>query len=148
MDFLKNQKNIGESILAILFLIYLILGSKTPIFLAKGIDTLYGKAIVVIIALILFVKTNPILGVLAFFVAYRLIQNSSFVTGTYGLEEYMPTEKKKHTEMTEYNQFPYTLEQEIVKKMAPINRNGQKFHNHYTFQPVLENLHQASSVHR
>jgi hypothetical protein len=112
------------------------------------VDTLYGKVLVVLVALVLFLKTNPILGILGFFVAYQLLGSSMVVTGTYGLEQYMPTEKKKYTEMTEYNQFPYTLEQEIVKKMAPINRTGYSSSHVYSFHPVLDDLHNASSVHR
>ena len=147
MDF-SNKKNIGESILAVLFLIYLILGYKTPHMLAGWVDSLYGKVVVVLVAIILFLKTNPILGILGFFVAYHLISSSSEVTGTFGLEEYLPTEKKKYSEMTEYNQFPYTLEQEVVKKMAPINRTGYSSPNVYSFHPVLDNLHNASSVNK
>jgi hypothetical protein len=143
-----DKKSIGEVILSVLFLIYLILGTKTPHFMAEWVDSLYGKVIVVLIALILFLKTNPILGILGFFVAYQLIGSSMTVTGTYGLEEYLPTEKKKYSEMTEYNQFPYTLEQEVVKKMAPINRAGYSSTNVYSFHPVLDNLHNASSVHK
>jgi len=146
MDFV-NKKNIGETILAFLFFIYLLLNTKPPSSLAKVIDTVYGKAIVVVIALILFVKTNPILGVLGFFVAYQLIQKSTVSTGTYGLKKYLPTEKKKYSNMTEYNQFPYTLEQEVVKKMAPINRSGHASHNNYSFHPVLDNLYDASPLH-
>jgi hypothetical protein len=146
MAFVIDQKNIGETMLGLLFLIYLIFGYKTPTFLAKGIDTVYGKAIVIIIALILFVKTNPIVGVLAFFVAYQMIQRSSEATGTYGLERYLPTEKKKYSALSEYNQFPYTLEQEMVKKMAPINRSGYSSANDFTFHPVLGDTYNAAVI--
>ena len=42
-----KKKNIGEISLAILFIIYLIMGYKTPTVLANVIDTTYGKVGVV-----------------------------------------------------------------------------------------------------
>jgi len=143
---LFKKKNMGELLLAILFIIYLIMGYKTPPALASIIDTTYGKVIVVIIMLMLFVYANPILGVLGFFVAYNLMTNSETVTETYALNNYMPTEEKKYTALSMYNQFPYTLEQEIVKKMAPINQADTSNMNTYSFTPVLDDLYDAAPI--
>lgn len=143
---LFKKRNIGELLLSILFIIYLIMGYKTPSVLAHVVDTIYGKAAVVLIALILFANSNIILGVLGFLVAYNLITKSEIVTGSYGLNNYLPTEKKKYSALTSYNQFPYTLEQEIVKKMAPINKSDTSGSNTYSFNPVLDDLHDAAPV--
>jgi hypothetical protein len=143
---LFKKKNMGELLLAILFIIYLIMGYKTPSVLANVIDTTYGKVVVVLVALLLFANSNPVLGVLGFFVAYNLITNSEMTTGTYGLNNYLPTETKKYSALTMYNQFPYTLEQEIVKKMAPINKSDSSGSNTYSFNPVLDDLHDAAPV--
>jgi hypothetical protein len=143
---LFKKKNIGEMLLGVLFIVYLIMGYKTPSLLASVIDTTYGKVIVVLVALLLFANCNPILGVLGFFVAYNLISKSEVVTGTYGLNNYMPTEEKKYSALTMYNQFPYTLEQEVVKKMAPLNKADTSGANTYSFNPVLDDLHDAAPV--
>jgi len=143
---LFKKKNIGELLLGVLFIVYLIMGYKTPIALANIIDTTYGKVIVVIVALLLFSNCNPILGVLGFFVAYNLISKSEVATGTYGLNNYMPTEEKKYSALTMYNKFPYTLEQEVVKKMAPLNKYDTSGSNTYSFNPVLDDLHDAAPV--
>jgi len=143
---LFKKKNMGELLLAILFIIYLIMGYKTPTVLANVVDTTYGKVIVVLVALLLFANTNPVLGVLGFFVAYNLISKSEVVTGTFGLNNYMPTEEKKYSALTMYNQFPYTLEQEVVKKMAPLNKADTSGSNTYSFNPVLDDLHDAAPV--
>uniref|UniRef100_A0A6C0HCU7 Uncharacterized protein n=1 Tax=viral metagenome TaxID=1070528 RepID=A0A6C0HCU7_9ZZZZ len=143
---LFKKKNIGEMLLGVLFIVYLIMGYKTPSSLASVIDTTYGKVIVVLVALLLFANCNPILGVLGFFVAYNLISKSEVVTGTYGLNNYMPTEEKKYSALTMYNQFPYTLEQEVVKKMAPLNKADTSGANTYSFNPVLDDLHDAAPV--
>jgi hypothetical protein len=61
-----------------------------------------------------------------------------------GLEEYYPTEQKKWSPFTSTNQFPYTLEQEVVKNMA-----SQKFNTTYVkapYRPTLDDTHDASPL--
>ena len=119
MDFF-NKKFVSQNVLTLLFVIYLILGLNTPKPIAQIIDTLVGKIVVILLAIYLFIYTNPILGVIGLYVAYDLIRRSSIATGNYGIDNYLPTEYSKHAKMTSYNQYPYTLEQEMVKKMVPV----------------------------
>jgi hypothetical protein len=142
---LFKKKNMGELLLAILFIVYLIMGYPTPTILANVIGTSYGTVVVILIALLLFAYTNPILGVLAFFVAYNLI-NSSSNGNSSSSNAGMPTEQQKYSEMTSYNQYPYTLEQEMVTKMAPLNSSDPSKTDKYTFNPVLDDQHSASSL--
>ena len=118
MDFF-NKKYVSQNVLTLLFVIYLILGLNTPKPIAQVIDTLVGKIVVILLAICLFIYTNPILGVIGFFVAYDLIRRSSVATGNFGIDNYLPTEETKQAKMSSYNQYPYTLEQEMVKKMVP-----------------------------
>ena len=118
MDFF-NKKFVSQNVLTLLFVIYLILGLNTPKPIAQVIDTLVGKIVVILLAIYLFIYTNPILGVIGFFVAYDLIRRSSVATGNFGIDNYLPTEETKQAKMSSYNQYPYTLEQEMVKKMVP-----------------------------
>ena len=141
-DLFKKQ-HMGQVILLILFIIYLIMGYKTPDSLANLIDNVYGKVFVIVIALLLFSNSNPILGIVGFIVAYELIRRSEVKTGTYALNNYMPTEKKKASNLTAFNQFPYTLEQEIVKKMAPIEKTVS---SNSTYAPILDDLHDAAPI--
>ena len=78
MKFLPNKGNAGEIVLTILFVIYLIMGYKMPDSVAGVFDTIYGKVIISVIALVLFSFANPILGVLGFLVAFELISNVSY----------------------------------------------------------------------
>lgn len=144
---LFEKKNMGQLILVILFIVYLLIGIETPESIANIIDTLPGKMIVILVALFLFAYSNPILGVLGIFVAYHLLKNSSMsstliINNT--LDSYYPTEQKVWSPFTPTNQFPYTLEQEIVKEMAP-----QKFNLTYeapTFKPALDDTHNAAPI--
>jgi hypothetical protein len=53
-----------QLLLVILFIIYLVIGFKTPESVAMMIDSSVGKIVVALIALLLFAYSNPILGVL------------------------------------------------------------------------------------
>ena len=142
---LFKKENRTELVLVILFIVYLILGLKTPEPIANLVDTLAGKIVIFIIVIYLFMHTNPFLAILALFVAYNLIRRSSMITGLDALQKYAPSEEKKSSQFTAYNQFPYTLEQEVVAKMAPISQSGYSI-NQASYKPLLEELHDASPI--
>ena len=135
----------SQLLLIILFIIYLIMGYKTPEPIANIVDTLIGKIIIFIIVIMLFMHANPILAVISLFVAFDLLRRSSESTGIDALKRYLPTEEKKSSQFTAFNQYPYTLEQEVVKKMAPIVQSGSSL-SKASYMPVLENLHDASVI--
>jgi hypothetical protein len=141
---LFKKENLGQVMLCILFIIYLIMGYKMPDSVAGVIDTIYGKIGVAVIALVLFSYANPILGVLGFVVAFDIIRRSSMATGTFALDNYVPTEEKKETELNAMNQFPYTLEQEVVKKMAPMKYVPEA--SNVSFSPVLDDTYDAAPI--
>jgi hypothetical protein len=88
---------------------------------------------------------HPILAVLALFVAFDLIRRSTLTTGLDALQKYAPTEEKKASQFSAFNQFPYTLEQEVVAKMAPVMQSGSSI-TQASFKPILDDLHDASPV--
>jgi hypothetical protein len=147
MDYFRDlftKKQTPELVLSILFVLYLVMGFHVPDGVATIIDTSIGKIVVVLVALMLFAYSNPVLGVLALLVAYQLIKGASVKTGMAGLEEYYPTEAKKWTPFTPTHQFPYTLEQEVVKNMTT-----QKFNTEYVkapFRPTLDDTHDAAPL--
>jgi len=142
---LFKKEHMGELVLIILFIIYLIMGYKTPEPIANIVDTLVGKIVIFIVVIYLFLNANPILAVLALFVAFDLIRRSSAATGISALKKYAPSEEKKTSQFTAFNQFPYTLEQEVVKKMAPIMQSGSTL-TAPSYKPLLENLYDASPL--
>jgi hypothetical protein len=137
-----DKKHMPEMLLTILFVVYLVLGYKMPEAIATMIDTTIGKVAVVLAALLLFAYSNPILGVLGLLVAYHMIRGASVKTGMAGLEAYYPTEAKKWSPFSPTHQFPYTLEQEVVKNMTT-----QTFNTEYVkapYRPILDDTHDAS----
>ena len=146
-----KKVNNGEILLSILFIVYLIMGFNTPSEVASLIDTLPGKIVILLVILYLFMYHNPIVGILAILVAFDLFRRSSHAAKT---DDNKKTKKinrasyklpKSDSEFTQYNQFPYTLEQEMVSKMTPAVNSG-KTENNATYKPVLDNLHDASSL--
>ena len=146
---LFKKENMGQLILSILFVIYLLMGYNTPMSLAELIDTPVGKIAVIIVALCILSTSNPILGILALFVAYELIRRSSIALRG-ELKNYIPSESKKSDQFSAFNQneFPYTLEQEMVGKMTIQNNNiNLSFtDNASSFKPILDNTHNASML--
>jgi hypothetical protein len=142
---LFKKEHMSELVLVILFIIYIILGLKTPEPIANLVDTLIGKIAIMVIVIYLFMHANPILAVLSLYVAFDLIRRSSMATGFDALKKYAPSEEKKMSQFTAYNQFPYTLEQEVVAKMAPISKPGFSISN-ASYKPSLENTYDASSI--
>ncbi len=142
---LFKKQHMGELVLVIIFIVYLILGLKTPEPIANIIDTLVGKIVIILIVIYLFMHANPILAVLALFVAFDLMRRSSAATGFDALKKYAPSEEKKISQFTAFNQFPYTLEQEVVAKMAPIMNSGSSL-TQASYKPLLDNLYDASPI--
>lgn len=143
---LFEKKRSSELILSGLFIIYLIMGFKMPSPVANVVDTLVGKVAVVLSSLALFVYGNPVLGVLGLMVAYKLISSATLTTGTGPMEKFEPTEARKWQNFTPIHQFPYTLEQEVVSKMAPVVRKDL-LATKAPYRPTLEDLHDAQSIH-
>lgn len=140
-----KKKHMGEFVLIILMIIYLLLGFRTPDIIANLIDNLVGKIVIILIVIYLFIYSNTVLAVLAALVAFDLMRRSTETTGLGALKDYMPTEEKKMSQFSAFNQFPYTLEQEVVAKMAPIVRSGNSL-NAPSYKPTLDDLHDASKV--
>jgi hypothetical protein len=142
---LFKKEHMGEFILIVLMIIYLILGLRTPDLIANMVDNIIGKVVIIFVVIYLFMHANPILAVLAALVAFDLMRRSSESTGLGALQAYAPSEQKKMSQFTAFNQFPYTLEQEVVAKMAPIVRSGSSLMPP-SYKPTLENLHDATPL--
>jgi hypothetical protein len=145
MKDLFEPKKRSENVLVVLFAFYLVMGFAMPMSMAKMIDSAPGKVLVLISLMALFTYGNPLLGVLGVLVAYKLITNAAQVTGTGPMEYYAITEEKKWQPFPKMKEQAYTLEQEMVKQMAPmVNKNSSS--GKASYKPILENLHNAERI--
>jgi len=131
----------SQNILIGLFFIYLVMGINPPIAMATIIDTTIGKIFIVVVAMCLFSYSNYVLGVLGLFVAFELVRRSMVVTGSAAMEMYYPTESNKWIGVPKMHEFPYTLEQEMVKKMTA--RADTEF-TKPVFEYTLDDVHEAT----
>ena len=165
--------NPQQLILGIIFGLYILLNVQTPEFLASAIDNIFGKVIVLAVAVVIFMKTNPVIGVLGLIVAYQMIKTASVTTGTYALKHYLPSEESKMAQMQSFNsenvqpimqkqseehemdmqaekQMQATtnidgeLEVQTVAQMAPLVMNGEE--SSLSYGPILDDQHSAASL--
>ena len=139
-DLLKKS-NQHQLILLVVFILYILLNVQTPNMLATLIDNIYGNVVVVLMALFILTHMNPIVGVVALYAAYEFVQRSSVTTGSAAIRRYLPTEIKKGKHFSAFNQFPVTLEEEVVKQMAPLVETSGPNHLHY--KPVANETYNA-----
>jgi hypothetical protein len=142
---LLNKEHRSQLILTIILIVYLILGLQTPQPIAFLVNNIVGKIVIFLIVIYMFLHTNPILAVISLVAAFDLIRRSSTTVYNDLLQTYIPSEENKMGQFTAFNQFPYTLEQEVVKKMAPIVQSGSVM-NKASYNPLLDNLHDASPL--
>jgi hypothetical protein len=120
MESLYKSARKHELLLTVLIILYVVLNVPTPPVIASYVDTPLGNIAVVVIALSLFMHSHAVVGVLGLFAAYVFIRRSSASTGSSALEAYVPSEKRKSEELSAFNQFPVTLEEQMVALRAPL----------------------------
>jgi uncharacterized membrane protein (DUF485 family) len=134
-----------ETILLVVFILYIVLPIQTPNFLAGAIDSSLGMLSIFIITVYLFFHVNPILAVVYIFVAYELLRRSANRPGNVHLMQYSPTQAKKDAELQAMNPVRSgTLEEEVILKMAPIGHSDPSIFTSSAYKPVADNIKNAS----
>jgi hypothetical protein len=131
-----------EIFLFILFVVYIVFSIPTPGILVPLVDSPLGLGIVIMTTLYLFLYTTPILGILSIFVAYELLRRSSKVSNPTQIIQYTPTQIKKDKVMKEMNPPTdvITLEEEIVKNMAPLCTSDPTTYIDTSYKPIADEL--------
>lgn len=138
---LKKERN--EYVAISLMVLFIIFNVSIPQPLADLIDTLPGRVIVMALAASL-LYVHRVLGVIAIVFAYILIHRSEKKTGTYQMRKFLPSQAKKDRNLSAMNQFPTTLEEQVVQNMVPLVKDGPLTSPNY--KPVSENLHDAAKL--
>jgi len=142
----QNTTNLMSSQLFVLiiFVVYIVFNVQTPEPLASMIDSTFGYVVIIALFAILAINLNPIVIVVGIFAIYLLFKRSSISTGSLAMTKFLPTENVKSQYLSAFNQFPVTLEEEVVQQMAPLQPGPAMAPK--TFLPIMDNLHNASSV--
>ena len=136
----------GQFVLLIIFIVYIVFNVPTPEPIASLIDSTLGYVIVIGLFALMAVNLNPIVTLIGVFAIYLLFKRSSISSGSLAMTKFLPSENVKGQHLNVFNQFPVTLEEEVVQQMAPLQSGpamGPK-----TFTPVLDNLHDATFLNK
>jgi hypothetical protein len=142
----QNTNNLmsGQFLLLIIFVVYIVFNVKTPEPLASMIDSTLGYVIIIALFALLAINLNPIVTVVGIFAIYLLFKRSSISTGSLAMTNFLPTENVKSQNLSAFNQFPVTLEEEVVQQMAPLQPGPSMAPK--SFIPIMDNVHNASGV--
>ena len=142
----QNTTNLMSSqlFLLIIFVVYIVFNVKTPQPLASMIDSTFGYVVIIALFAILAINLNPIVIVVGVFAIYLLFKRSSISTGSLAMTKFLPTENVKSQYLSAFNQFPVTLEEEVVQQMAPLQPGPAMAPK--SFLPIMDNLHNASGI--
>ena len=141
---LFKKSNYHHLVLLTVLILYVVLNVPTQPMLANLIDNIYGNIVVILAAFYLFAYSHSIVGVVGLFAAYELIRRYSHSTGSIAIERYLPSETKKSGHFTAFNQFPVTLEEEVVKQMAPLVETAGP--SNLNYKPSSDYTHDAMDI--
>ena len=139
-----NKLMNGQFLLLVIFVIYIIFNIQTPEPLANIVDSTLGYVIIIGLFAFMAVNLHPLVTLVGIFAIYLLFKRSSMSTGSLAMTKFLPSENLKSQHLSAFNQFPVTLEEEVVQKMATLQSGpamGPK-----SFTPVLNELHDAANI--
>jgi len=149
-DISAEFKKLGpvEGAALVIAILFVVMDVAVPRMIADVVDTTIGK-LAVILAAVSLLFYDTVLGAVAILVAFELIRRSESSTGTQAIRKYLPTQAKKDAHLSAFNQFPRTLEEDVVAKMVPYvsydeGAAGQGLHLNY--KPAMSPIHDAAML--
>lgn len=146
-DLNKLVSNKEQLVLSIILIIYILADVSVPQPLANMIDSITGNIVIGLLALALFVNGNPLLGMLGLVATYMLVKRSGHVnkhSRSNAANKQVPSENSKVMDFSHYKEYPVSLEEEMVDKMAPLVKSKPAPNSDY--KPVLDKLHDAAPI--
>lgn len=137
-----TRKNIPQLVLAVVGILYILGDIRPPHEMAGLVTTPIGIFILLASILMLSRYSNPMVTVIYLIAAYELYERSH-KNHVRGPERKLPKDKRM-PHLTAENQFPVTLEEKVVKKMAPWVLHASK--TPASFKPVMESDLNASEL--
>lgn len=140
MNFLSKIKGMRQfdMVISVLLVAYILFEKiRPPVQLAIMIDeSNLAQILIYLFGLGVTVYYNPIVGVLTLFAAYEMIRRSKTSTHGEAVYKYLPSQDKVDKTLNSLNQFPITLEEQVVSTMAPLVLDGPAGPSSYL--PVLD----------
>jgi|TARA_A100001015_G_scaffold23722_1_gene26824 hypothetical protein len=113
-----KQLSILEIVTLGVLSIFIVAPLYPPAPLSELIDTLLGKLVVLVISLILLSNVKPVIGIVGLYAAFILVYRSR--SSILPINNFTALEtRKEFDKLASHNQFPVTLEEEVVQKRVP-----------------------------
>jgi uncharacterized membrane protein len=134
-------------VLAVILVLYIFSSAGVPPAVATAVDTSVGTLVVIVVAIAVFLNSNAVVGILVLVAGYELLRRSrrGHPFKGMGAHPHTPSEKKKVMDFRKYNDFPPTLEEDMVHKMAPLVKHAPA--PGVKYQPTLHPQHSAAPIH-
>ena len=126
-----------------LICIFIIFNIEVSNDIAKIVDNTIVKGLLYIGALYL-LTVHKVLGGVAIVGVFELIRRCEGKTNTVYMKKYLPSQANKDRHLSALNQFPITLEEEMVHKMVPITNNTPL--SKAPYKPVMSSNRGASII--
>jgi len=107
-----------DNVLAVLFAIFIVFNINTPDWLSNLTNHIFVQVLLGLAVVCLFFTTNPIVGILGLLALYELIKRAR--NGGHSGNAFQPSEYKKKLQFDSFNQWPKTLEEDVISNMAPL----------------------------
>ena len=111
----KLPKKPEECVLLLFIVIYILCDLKTPSPIVTLINSLFGRVILIMIAVYSLCHMNPILAILMIYALYELHNRTN---DAYGMS-LVPSEQCKFENIETENSFKDTLEEEVINNSSP-----------------------------
>ena len=132
-------------VLAALLAIFVVFPISLPQIVAEMVNTLVGRIVIILLALNLFLA-HPMVGAIGVLAAYELIKRAESTTINQPSNRFIPSEKKKTSNMSKYNQFPVTVEEMVIAKQIPYVFNTKQSASSSSYKPVQDSVQGAARL--
>ena len=126
-------------VLSLLMVVFIVMEVSPPSNICMLVNTIVGKAVVIMVALGLF-SLDTLMGIVGIVAAYVFIMRCSKKEE---VRTFSPSEMKKSKHLSAMNQFPMTVEEEVIDKMLPRTNPDLQSPD---YKPTLNNLHNATKL--
>ena len=118
-----KQLSILEIVTLGVLSIFIVAPLYPPIPLADLLDTSLGKGGMLLISLLLLSNVKHVIGIVGLYAAFILLyRSSSHILPKNNFA--IPETRKEFDKMASHNQFPVTLEEEIVQQRVPVQNES------------------------
>ena len=139
---LLTRKNLPQLLVALVGVLYIVGDVTPPHELAGVVTTPIGLFVLLASVVALGRYANPVVTVIYLIAAYELYERST-KTHVRGTERMLPKDHRD-PRLSAENQFPVTLEEKVVKKMAPWVLHPSS--TGASYKPVLDSDMNASEL--